>query len=104
MQSGVDQEAILHADFAARAKAQQGRLRALIEGREMPASATDSDTQREAERDMLVQMAQEVGQNLKQMEEALDAFFRDANEREALANLPALAQQAQGARAMLERP
>ncbi|HSJ82045.1 MAG TPA: Hpt domain-containing protein, partial [Thiobacillus sp.] len=104
MQSGVDQEDVLHADFAVRAEAQQARLRALIEGREMPVSDVESASQREAERDMLVQMALEVGQNLKQMEEALDAFFRDANEREALANLPALAQQAQGALTMLELP
>jgi chemosensory pili system protein ChpA (sensor histidine kinase/response regulator) len=104
LQNAVDQEDILHVDFAVRAEAQQARLRALIEGREMPASATDSNTQREAERDMLIQMAQEVGQNLKQMEEALDAFFRDANAREALAGLPELAQQAQGALTMLELP
>ncbi|KVW96706.1 Hpt domain-containing protein [Thiobacillus denitrificans] len=104
MQSGVDQEDVLHADFAVRAEGQRARLRALIEGREMPASNVESTSQREAERDMLVQMALEVGQNLRQMEEALDAFFRDANEREALANLPALAQQAQGALTMLELP
>jgi len=104
MQNGVDQEDVLHADFAVRAEAQQARLRALIEGREMPVSDVESTSQREAERDMLVQMAQEVGQNLRQMEESLDAFFRDANEREALANLPALAQQAQGALTMLELP
>ena len=88
MQNAVDQEDVLHADFAVRADGQQARLRALIEGREMPANVVESASQREAERDMLVHMAQEVGQNLKQMEEALDAFFRDANEREALANLP----------------
>ncbi len=105
MQNAVDQEDVLHADFAHRAEAQQARLNALIEGREMPANIEESaNQQREAERDMLVHMAQEVGQNLKQMEEALDAFFRDANEREALGNLPALAQQAQGALTMLELP
>ena len=104
MQNAVDQEDVLHSDFAARAESQQARLRALIEGREMPANVVDSSNQREAERDMLVHMAQEVGQNLKQMEEALDAFFRDAGEREALAGLPTLAQQAQGALTMLELP
>ncbi len=104
MQNAVDHEDVLHGDFAARAEAQQARLRALIEGREMPANVVELASQREAERDMLVHMAQEVGQNLRQMEEALDAFFRDANEREALANLPALAQQAQGALTMLELP
>ncbi len=104
MQNAVDQEDVLHGDFSARAEGQQARLRALIEGREMPANTMTDTHQREAERDMLVHMAQEVGQNLKQMEEALDAFFRDANEREALANLPVLAQQAQGALTMLELP
>ena len=104
MQNAIDQEDVLHGDFSARAEGQQARLRALIEGREMPVNAMADTNQREAERDMLVHMAQEVGQNLKQMEEALDAFFRDANEREALANLPALAQQAQGALTMLELP
>lgn len=104
LQNAVSQEDILHADFAARASGQQARLQALAEGRELPASAHDADVQREAERDMLMQMAQEVGENLKQMEEALDAFFRDAGEREALAALPALAQQAEGALTMLELP
>ena len=104
MQNAVDQEDVLHTDFSGRADSQGERLRALIEGRELPASAMETTHQREAERDMLVHMAQEVGQNLKQMEEALDAFFRDANEREALATLPALAQQAQGALTMLELP
>ncbi len=104
LQNAVDQEDVLHSDFAARAEGQQARLLALIEGREMPAVVVDVNSQREAERDMLVHMAQEVGQNLKQMEEALDAFFRDAGEREALAGLPALAQQAQGALTMLELP
>ncbi|MGK2953800.1 MAG: Hpt domain-containing protein [Thiobacillus sp.] len=104
MQNAVEQEDVLHADFAARAEAQQARLRALIEGREMPGSVVAAASQRDAERDMLLHMAQEVGQNLRQMEEALDAFFREANEREALADLPALAQQAQGALTMLELP
>jgi len=104
LQNGVDQEDVLHADFVVRAEGQQARLRALIEGREMPANVDEAASQRDAERDMLVHMAQEVGQNLRQMEEALDAFFRDAGEREALANLPVLAQQAQGALTMLELP
>lgn len=104
MQHAVDREDVLHPDFAVRADAQRARLSALIEGREMPADTAASAGQREAERDMLVHMALEVGQNLRQMEEALDAFFRDAGEREALARLPALAQQAQGALTMLELP
>ena len=104
IQNALDREDVLQADFAARAESQQARLRALIEGRELPANAMETSSQRDAERDMLMHMAQEVGQNLKQMEEALDAFFRNADEREALVSLPALAQQAQGALTMLELP
>ena len=104
MQNAVNQEDVLHVDFAARAQSQHARLRALIEGREMPVSVDDSASQRESERDMLVHMAQEVGHNLRQMEEALDTFFRNENERDDLATLPALAQQAQGALTMLELP
>ncbi|MFO7541741.1 MAG: Hpt domain-containing protein [Thiobacillus sp.] len=104
MQKAVDQEEILHEEFAARSADQQARLSALIDGRELPESVMDASSQREAERDMLVHMAQEVGQNLQQMEETLDAFFRDGSEREALAGLSELAQQAQGALSMLELP
>ncbi len=104
MQNAVEKEDVLHDDFATRTENQQARLHALVEGREMPASLIETSTQREAERDMLVHMAQEVGHNLRQMEEALDSFFRDSGDREGLAGLPALAQQAQGALTMLELP
>jgi chemosensory pili system protein ChpA (sensor histidine kinase/response regulator) len=104
IQNAVEKEDVLHDDFAARAENQQARLRALVEGSEMPASLIETSTQRDAERDMLLHMAQEVGQNLRQMEEALDAFFRDTGDREGLAALPNLAQQAQGALTMLELP
>ena len=104
IQNAADHEDVLHGDFAARAAGQQARLNALLEGREMPAQVMVDANQREAERDMLVQMAQEVSLNLKQMEEALDTFFRDEDERTALADLPGLAQQAQGALTMLELP
>ena len=104
MQNAIDQEDVLHNDFSARAASQQARLQALIEGREMPASVMEDTNQREAERNMLMHMALEVGQNLKQMEEALDHFFRNAEEREGLKLLPDLSQQAQGALTMLEVP
>ncbi|MDO9220724.1 MAG: hybrid sensor histidine kinase/response regulator, partial [Thiobacillus sp.] len=103
-QNAIDHEDVLHGDFSERAAGQRARLNALLEGREMPAPVMVDANQREAERDMLVHMAQEVSLNLKQMEEALDAFFRDEDERVALAGLPGLAQQAQGALTMLELP
>lgn len=104
IQNAIEHEDVLHGDFAGRAAGQQARLNALLEGRDMPAPVMVDANQREAERDMLVHMAQEVSLNLKQMEEALDAFFRDEDERAALADLPGLAQQAQGALTMLELP
>ena len=103
LQNAVDNEDVLHADFAARAQKQHQRLLALSEGRAAPLEdATDSSERRAAERDMLLHLAQEVSHNLKQMEEILDTFFRDAEQRGALAQLPGLAGQAQGALSMLE--
>ncbi|MBT9538702.1 Hpt domain-containing protein [Thiobacillus sp.] len=104
IQNAIEHEDVLHADFAERAAGQQARLNALLEGREMPAAVMVDANQREAERDMLVQMAQEVSLNLRKMEEALDAFFRDDEARTGLAELPVLSQQAQGALTMLELP
>jgi chemosensory pili system protein ChpA (sensor histidine kinase/response regulator) len=103
LQNAVDNEDVLHADFAARAQKQHQRLVALSEGRAAPLEDTaDSSERRAAERDMLLHLAQEVSHNLKQMEEILDTFFRDAEQRGALAQLPDLAGQAQGALSMLE--
>ncbi len=104
LQNAIEREDVLHGDFPARAENQRQRLRALVEGRDLPAAAVESASQREVERDMLVHLAQEVGQNLKQMEEALDAFFRDEDARDGLSALPELAQQTQGALTMLEQP
>jgi chemosensory pili system protein ChpA (sensor histidine kinase/response regulator) len=103
LQNAVDNEDVLHADFATRAQKQNQRLVALSEGRAAPLEDTaDSSERRAAERDMLLHLAQEVSHNLKQMEEILDTFFRDAEQRGALAQLPDLAGQAQGALSMLE--
>ena len=103
LQNAVDNEDVLHADFAVRAQKQHQRLVALTEGRAAPLEdMADSSERRAAERDMLLHLAQEVSHNLKQMEEILDTFFRDAEQRGALAQLPNLAGQAQGALAMLE--
>lgn len=102
MQNAVEQEAVLHSDFSERAASQQARLDALIEGRALPAAPIEAHSQRDAERDMLHHMAIEVASNLKKMEETLDAFFRDANERAGLTELSGLSQQAQGALTMLE--
>ncbi len=104
LQTAVDTEDILRADFSPRASSQNERLQALAEGRSVSQATplVDESAQRATERDMLSHLAQEVSANLRQMEEALDSFFRDSSQREGLAQLPQLASQAQGALTILD--
>jgi chemosensory pili system protein ChpA (sensor histidine kinase/response regulator) len=104
LQNAVDSEEILRADFAVKANSQSERLLALSEGRGMPQAEVLLDTQSQAvaERELLHHLALEVSSNLKQIEDTLDLFFRDAGQREGLAQLAPLAGQAQGALIMLE--
>ena len=106
LQNAVESEEVLRTDFSIRANSQSERLLALVEGRELPQAEVLLDTQSQAvaERELLHHLAQEVSANLKQIEDVLDLFFRDAGQREGLAQLPALAAQAQGALVMLELP
>ena len=104
LQSAVDTEEILRSDFSTRAQNQCERLLALIEGRALPQAEAllDKQSQAVAERELLHHLAQEVTSNLKQIEDALDLFFRDAGQREGLTQLASLAGQTQGALVMLE--
>ena len=104
LQNAVESEEILRTDFTPRAQGQGGRLLALAEGRALPQAEALLDTQSQAvaERELLHHLAQEVTSNLKQIEDALDLFFRDAGQREGLTQLPPLAGQARGALVMLE--
>ena len=104
LQNAVESEDILQADFAARAQGQAARLAALAEGRELPPaeSLLDLPSRRVAERDMLQHIGAEVVANLRQIEAALDAFFRSPDDRAGLADLAPLAAQVRGALDMLE--
>jgi chemosensory pili system protein ChpA (sensor histidine kinase/response regulator) len=104
LQNAVESEDILRADFTVQARAQNERLLALSEGCSLPTSSTAPDTRSQAlaERELMLHMSQEVGANLKKIEEVLDLFFRDETQREGLAQLAPLAAQAQGAMNMLE--
>ena len=104
LQNAVESEEILRTDFTARAHSQGKRLLALAEGRALPQAEALLDTQSQAvaERELLHHLAQEVTSNLKQIEDSLDLFFRDAGQREGLAQLPSIAGQARGALVMLE--
>ena len=104
LQNAVDSEEILRPDFTTRAQNQGERLVAIAEGRDLPQAEAllDKQSQAVAERELLHHLAQEVTSNLKQIEDALDLFFRDAGQREGLAQLASLAGQTQGALVMLE--
>ena len=104
LQNAVESEEVLRVDFAVRAKSQGERLLALSEGRALPQGEAllDTRSQAVAERELLNHLAQEVGTNLKQIEDVLDLFFRDAGQREGLSQLAPVAGQAQGALIMLE--
>ncbi|MEQ1592040.1 MAG: Hpt domain-containing protein [Thiobacillaceae bacterium] len=104
LQNTVESEEILRTDFTVQANAQNERLLALSEGRSLPKSGAMLDTRSQAvaERDLMLHMSQEVGANLKKIEEVLDVFFRDETQREGLTQLAPLAAQAQGAMNMLE--
>ena len=104
LQNAVESEEVLRPDFSVRANSQGERLLALSEGRAMPQAEAllDDQSQAVAERELLHHLAQEVTTNLKQIEDVLDLFFRDAGQREGLTQLAPLAGQAQGALIMLE--
>jgi len=104
LQNAIDTEEVLRPDFTTRAQNQGERLVALTEGRALPQAEAllDKQSQAVAERELLHHLAQEVTSNLKQIEDALDLFFRDAGQREGLAQLASLAGQTQGALVMLE--
>jgi chemosensory pili system protein ChpA (sensor histidine kinase/response regulator) len=104
LQNAVESEEVLRADFSIRASNQGERLLALSEGRDLPQAEALLDTQSQAvaERELLHHLALEVSSNLKQIEDALDLFFRDAAQREGLVQLAPLGGQARGALIMLE--
>src|SRR5471032_1082784 len=59
-------------------------------------------TRRAQERLLIFQVGQEVQVNLQNIEQALDAFFRDPAKRGELAGLPPLFAQVQGALMIME--
>ncbi|MEW6133038.1 MAG: Hpt domain-containing protein [Pseudomonadota bacterium] len=105
LQNAVDSEDILDPDFESRALSQMRRLDAASAGHaELSASdLMDEGSRKAAEHALLAQLGQEIRSSLQQMEEALDAFFRDTEARNGLASLDILAAQVQGALAILEQ-
>jgi len=90
----------LGADFPQQVEAVIGRLAALMRGEALEALSTpllDEMSRRAQERLMMSQVAREILNNLAQVEQALDAFFRDTSRREELAALSGPLKQIEGA-------
>ncbi len=94
----------LGADFPHQAEIVADRLGALMRGEalaDLSAPLLDEMSRRAQERLMMSQLAREILTNLAQVEQALDAFFRDTSRREELAVLNGPLKQIEGALAIL---
>ena len=105
LQNAVESDDILDPDFQARAQNQMRRLAAARTGHAEGSASDlmDEGSLKAAEHALLAQLGQEIRSSLQQMEEALDAFFRDAEARDGLASLDILSTQVQGALSILEQ-
>ena len=94
----------LGADFPQQAGIVTDRLGALMRGETltgMSAPALDEMSRRAQERLMLSHVAREILTNLAQVEQTLDAFFRDTSRREELSTLGGALKQIEGALVIL---
>lgn len=94
----------LGADFPQQVEIVIKRLAALMRGEslsEMSAPLLDEMSRRAQERLMMSQVAREILTNLAQVEQALDAFFRDTSRREELSALAGPLKQIEGALVIL---
>lgn len=108
IESALDNYFRLGSDFERQAKAVSERLKAALAGEAVPPMDTieggilDEMTRRAQEKLLVFQVGQEVQVNLQGIEQALDAFFRDASRRDGLKALPDQFAQIQGALMIME--
>jgi chemosensory pili system protein ChpA (sensor histidine kinase/response regulator) len=108
IESALDNYFRLGSDFERQSRTVSDRLKAAMAGESVPPMDTieggilDEMTRRAQERLLVFQVGQEVQVNLQGIEQALDAFFRDAAKREELKGLPAQFAQVQGALMIME--
>ena len=108
IESALENYFKLGADFARQAKTVTERLRAAMAGEALPpmdaieGGLLDEMTRRAQEKLLIFQVGQEVQVNLQNIEQALDAFFRDPARRGELSSLPPLFAQVQGALMIME--
>ena len=103
-ESALENYEQLGADFPKQVEVVVSRLAALMRGESLAALDTpllDEMARRAQERLLMSQVAREILTNLAQIEQALDAFFRDAEKRDGLAELSAPLRQVQGALTIL---
>ncbi|MGA9993288.1 MAG: Hpt domain-containing protein [Thiobacillaceae bacterium] len=106
LQQALESEDVFSTNFVSRADTQSRRLQALAGGQVLPEDATplmDESSRQAREYALMGQLGQEVGVNLHRMEEILDAFFRNPESRDELPLLNELAQQVNGALAILDQ-
>jgi chemosensory pili system protein ChpA (sensor histidine kinase/response regulator) len=102
--SAVDNHEQLGQEFAAQCQTLAQRLSALTRGEALPAVEApllDEMSRRAQERLLMGQVAREIQNNLAQVEQALDAFFRDPDQRSQLAALDTPIRQIEGALTIL---
>ncbi|MEP7068486.1 MAG: Hpt domain-containing protein [Usitatibacter sp.] len=108
IESALENYFRLGADFARQAKTVIERLKSAMAGEALPpmdaieGGLLDEMTRRAQEKLLVFQVGQEVQVNLQNIEQALDAFFRDAARRGELVGLAALFAQVQGALMIME--
>ena len=108
VESSLENYFKLGADFGQQAKTVTERLKNAMAGEALaPMDAQtggflDEMTRRAQEKLLVFQVGQEVQVNLQNIEQSLDAFFRDAAKRPELKALPGLFAQVQGALMIME--
>ena len=108
VEAALENYAKLGADFARQAHTVTERLKSALAGEGLaPMDAIeggllDEMTRKAQERLLVFQVGQEVQVNLQNIEQALDAYFRDRNKRGDLAGLAAQFAQVQGALMIME--
>ncbi len=105
LQNATSSEDVFDHDFPSRAESQVRRIKAALSGQAVGGAEDllDEGTRKASEHALLSQLGREISSSLHQMEESLDTFFRNPDERGALSNIEALTAQIQGALSMLEQ-
>ena len=104
LETGLEQFAQPGSDFARQSTTMVARLSTVQSGEVLPAAQIpllNELSRRAQERLLMAQVAREIQASLGQIEQALDAFFRDPTQSAGLEKLDAPLKQVEGALAML---